>query len=154
MIRSLLKMGLLAVVCIVCYNRFFGTDTEKEQSKRIFKGVGNVFTEVRGLVRVEKDKFDAGKYDAALGKMETVLGRLKDHSASSADGGQLNRQIADLERRKAQLQREVDASPATDTGFQKSADKVKKYSDMARQMESLTTDIQRLVNQVAPDHEQ
>jgi cytochrome c556 len=150
MIRSLLKMALLAVVCIVCYNRFFGSDNEKEQSKRIFKGVGNVFTEVRGLVRTEKDKFDAGKYDAALGKMGDVLGQLKTHAGSSNDA-QLNRQIADLERRKTQLQHDVDASPATDTGFQKSADKVKKYTDMARQMENLTTDIQKLVNQVSPE---
>lgn len=153
MIRSLLKLALLAMVCIVCYNRFFGNETEKEQSKRIFKGVGNVFTEVRDLARTEKDKFDAGKYDAALGKMQTVLERLKNHAGESRDP-QLNRQIADLERRKAQLQHEVDAAPATDTGFQKSADKVKKYSDMARQMESLTSDIQKLVNQVAPASEQ
>ena len=54
MIRSLFKLGLMAVVCIVIYNYFFGSNTEKEQSKKIFQGVGNVFTEVRGLVRDRK----------------------------------------------------------------------------------------------------
>ena len=152
MIRSLLKLAVIAVICIVVYNRFFGTDTEQEQSKRIFKGVGSVFTEVRGLVNSERDKFDAGKYDAALDKMQTIIGRLKNHADDKNDS-KLNRQIADLERRKAQLQREVDASPATDTGFQKTPDKVKKYTDMAKQMESLTNDIQRLVNQVAPEEQ-
>ncbi|MBL7814484.1 MAG: hypothetical protein JNL70_05715 [Saprospiraceae bacterium] len=153
MIRSLLKLAFVALICIVVYNRFFGNDTEKEQSKRIFKGVGNVFTEVRDLARAEKDKFDAGKYDAALDKMQGVLERLKNH-AGDTKNTLLNQEIAALERRKAALQREIDAAPATDTGFQKSADKVKKYSDMARQMESLTNDIQRLVNQVAPTNEQ
>lgn len=153
MIRSLLKLAFVAIICIVVYNRFFGNDSEKEQSKRIFKGVGNVFTEVRDLARSEKDKFDGGKYDAALGKMQNVIERLKNHAGEKNDS-QLNRQIADLERRKAQLQREVDAVPPTDTGFQKSADKIKKYGDMAKQMESLTNDIQRLVNQVAPADEQ
>ena len=153
MIRSLLKLAFIAVICIVVYNRFFGNETEKAQSQRIFKGVGNVFTEVRDLARSEKDKFDAGKYDVALNKMQGVIERLKDH-AGDANNTQLDRQIADLERRKAQLQRQVDAAPATDTGFQKSADKVKHYGDMARQMESLTNDIQRLVNQVAPANEQ
>ena len=153
MIRSLLKLALMAMVCIVIYNRFFGNETEKAQSQRIFKGVGNVFTEVRDLARTEKDKFDAGKYDAALGKMQTVIERLKNH-AGDANSTQLNQQIAALEQRKVKLQREVDAAPSTDTGFQKSADKVKHYSDMARQMESLTNDIQRLVNQVAPTNEQ
>ena len=153
MIRSLLKLAFIAVICIVVYNRFFGNETEKAQSQRIFKGVGNVFTEVRDLARSEKDKFDAGKYDVALNKMQGVIERLKNH-AGDANNTQLDRQIADLERRKAQLQRQVDAAPATDTGFQKSADKVKHYGDMARQMESLTNDIQRLVNQVAPANEQ
>ena len=152
MIRSLLKLAFIAIICIVVYNRFFGTDTEKEQSQRIFKGVGSVFTEVRGLVSSEKGKFDAGKYDAALDKMQTIIGRLKNHADDKNDS-QLNRQIADLERRKAQLQREVDAAPATDSGYQKTPDKVKKYSDMAKQMESLTNDIQRLVNKVAPEEQ-
>ncbi len=153
MIRSLLKLAFIAIICIVVYNRFFGTDSEKEQSQRIFKGVGSVFTEVRGLVSSEKDKFDSGKYDVALDKMQTIIGRLKNH-ASDKNDSQLNRQIADLERRKAQLQREVDAAPPSDSGYQKTADKVKKYNDLAKQMESLTNDIQRLVNQVAPQHEQ
>lgn len=152
MIRSLIKLAFIAIICIVVYNRFFGTDTEKEQSQRIFKGVGSVFTEVRGLVSSEKGKFDAGKYDAALDKMQTIIGRLKNHADDKNDS-QLNRQIADLERRKAQLQREVDAAPATDSGYQKTPDKVKKYSDMAKQMESLTNDIQRLVNKVAPEEQ-
>ncbi len=152
MIRSLIKLAFIAIICIVVYNRFFGTDTEKEQSQRIFKGVGSVFTEVRGLVSSEKGKFDAGKYDAALDKMQTIIGRLKNHADDKNDS-QLNRQIADLERRKAQLQREVDAAPATDSGYQKTPDKVKKYSDMAKQMESLANDIQRLVNKVAPEEQ-
>ena len=152
MIRSLLKLAVIAVICIVVYNRFFGTDTEQEQSKRIFKGVGSVFTEVRGLVSSERDKFDAGKYDAALDKMQTIIGRLKNHADDKNDS-QLNRQIADLQRRKAQLQRDVDAAPATDSGYQKTPDKLKKYTDMAKQMESLTNDIQRLVNQVAPNEQ-
>ena len=152
MIRSLLKLAFIAIICIVVYNRFFGTDTEQEQSKRIFKGVGSVFTEVRGLVSSERDKFDAGKYDAALDKMQTIIGRLKNHADDKNDS-QLNRQIADLQRRKAQLQRDVDAAPATDSGYQKTPDKLKKYTDMAKQMESLTNDIQRLVNQVAPNEQ-
>jgi cytochrome c556 len=153
MIRSLLKLAFVAVICIVCYNRFFGSDKEQEQSKRIFKGVGNVFTEVRDLARSEKDKFDGGKYDAALGKMQTVLERLKNH-AGDVNDTKLNGQIADLERRKAQLQREIDAAPPTDTGFQKAPDKLKKYTDLARQMESLTNDIQRVVNSVSAASEQ
>ncbi len=152
MIRSLLKLALLAVVCIVIYNYFFGTAVEKDQSRRIFKGVGSVFTEVRGLVSTEKNKFDAGKYDAALGKMQDVLSRLRSHAKETNDSD-LNRQIAQLEQRKAVLEKKVETMPS-DTGFQKSADKVKQFSDMAKQLESLTNDIQSLVNTQASTEEQ
>jgi phage terminase small subunit len=153
MIRSLLKLGLVAVVCIVIYNRFFGSDVEKDQSKRIFKGVGNVFTEVRSLVQSERGKFDAGKYDAALGKMQDVLQNLKNHASDNKDVN-LQRQIAQLEQRKATLENQVNATAQpnkSDTGFQKAGDKVKHYTDMAKQMETLTNDLQNLVKQVAPN---
>jgi vacuolar-type H+-ATPase subunit E/Vma4 len=152
MIRSLLKLGLVAVICIVIYNRFFGTDTEKDQSKRIFKGVGSVFTEVRTLVKSEREKFDAGKYDAALGKMQGVLENLRTHASDNKDVN-LQNQIAQLEKRKAALENQVNATsqPSTDTGFQKAGDKIKHYTDMAKQMESLTNDLQNLVKQVAPN---
>jgi hypothetical protein len=155
MIRSLLKLGFMAIICILIYNRFFGSEVEKDQSKRIFKGVGGVFTEVRDLVRMERDKFDAGKYDAALGKMQGVLENLKNHASDNKDAN-LQRQIAQLEQRKATLEKQVDATATaqtnkTDTGYQKAGDRVKQYTDMAKQMESLTNDIQKLVKQVAPE---
>ena len=155
MIRSLLKLGLVAVVCIVIYNRFFGTDVEKDQSKRIFKGVGNVFTEVRSLVLTERDKFDAGKYDAGLDKLQGILQNLKNHASDNKDID-LQNQIVQLEKRKIMLENQVNTteiaqSNKTDTGYQKGGDKHKKYTDMAKQMESLTNDIQKLVKQVAPE---
>ena len=155
MIRSLLKLALLAVVCIVTYNYFFGNTDEKMQSKRIFKGVGNVFTEVRGLVYSEKDKFDAGKYDTALSKMQDVLGRLKTHAGETSDGN-LQRQITQLEQRKAQLEQKVNTTQSNvdNNRYQKAGDKVKEFNLVAQQIQSLTNDIQSLVNTVAPANEQ
>ena len=54
MIRSLLKLALLAVVCIVIYNYFFGSASEKDQSRRIFKGVGGVLPKCAGLCALKK----------------------------------------------------------------------------------------------------
>jgi hypothetical protein len=154
MIRSLLKLALLAVVCIVIYNYFFGDVSEKAQSKRIFQGVGSVFKEVKTLVRSERDKFDAGKYDAALSKMQDIIGRLKNHSQTTNDA-QMQRQIADLERRKAALEQRIDntAQPAN-TGMQKAADKVREYNELAKQFDSLTNDLQKMIQVVAPEEVQ
>ncbi|HNM26497.1 MAG TPA: hypothetical protein PKL15_13740, partial [Saprospiraceae bacterium] len=66
MIRSLIKIGLVLIVAILVYNRFFGTSAEKEQSKKIFGEMRDVVVSVGQLVKSEKTKFDAGKYDGAL----------------------------------------------------------------------------------------
>ena len=152
MIRALIRFALLAVVCIVIYNYFFGNESEKATSKRIFKGVGSVFTEVRGLVRSEKEKMADGKYDVALNKMQDVIEKLKSHATETNDAN-LQREVASLEQRKNTLEHQAQ-TPATDTGFQKAADKLKKASETAKQVETLMNDIQGLVNKVATPAEQ
>lgn len=152
MIRALIRIALLAVVCIIIYNYFFGSENEKATSKRIFKGVGSVFTEVRGLVRSEKEKLADGKYDVALDKIQNVIEKLKSHASETNDAN-LQRQVAVLEQRKNTIEHQAQA-PATDTGYQKAADKVKKANETAKQVESLMNDLQGLVNKVATPAEQ
>ena len=111
MIRSLIKLAFTALVAILCYNYFFGSDTEKEQSKRIFKGVGNVFTEVKDLVGSEREKYKKGKYDPAVDKMEDVMGKLNTY-ADANDDQNLRNQVSKMEARKRKLQAEMDALDA------------------------------------------
>jgi hypothetical protein len=87
-----------------------------------------------------------------LGKMQGVLENLRTHASDNKDVN-LQNQIAQLEKRKAALENQVNATSqtTTDTGFQKAGDKIKHYTDMAKQMESLTNDLQNLVKQVAPN---
>ena len=80
---------------------------------------------------------------------------MKNHASSDQDAN-LQNQIAQLEKRKKMLENQVDATETaqtnkTDTGYQKAGDKLKHYADMAKQMENLTNDIQKLVKQVAPE---
>ncbi len=168
MIRSLLKLGLLALVCIVIYRYFFGTTEQKAQSKRIFNGVETVFVEARDIVRDEREKFDKGKYDKALDKLQDAIQRLKSHANETNDAS-LKSRVADLERRKNDLERNIDAIDAEpipkgqNTGNKPyvgsksgntapppptktpQADKVQKALDASRQIESLATDIESLV---------
>ena len=65
MIRSLVKIGILLVGAILVYNYFFGTDTEKDNSRKIFGQMRDVVVSVGQLVKTEKNNFNAGKYDAA-----------------------------------------------------------------------------------------
>lgn len=157
MIRTVLKVGFVVVIGLVCYNYFFGTATEKEQSKRIFNGVGNLFGEVRTLVRGEREKFDAGKYDAALNKMDNVIDRLKSHNATTGDRN-IQAEITALEAKKQQLQQElarVEAMPDTPKGGTSSrspkttSSKLEEAAKLARDMEALNNSLQNVVNKVA-----
>jgi uncharacterized phage infection (PIP) family protein YhgE len=150
MIRSLLKLGMLAVVCIVCYNYFFGDVKEKDQSKRIFKGVGAVFTEVRGLVHSEKDKLDAGKYDAALSKLQVAIQKLKSHADESNDQS-LKFEVTKLEDLTGQVQQQYkdkEAEATENKRYKKSPDRLNDLNQTAKAIESLTDDLQSLVRQV------
>lgn len=77
MIRNLLKLLLLLVIGILIYNYFMGTSEEKESSKRIFQKVKDVGAEVSKLLKSEKEKFDKGKYDDALQKIDNIYTDLK-----------------------------------------------------------------------------
>ena len=69
MIRFLIKIGLVLVIGILVYNRFFGDDQEKEQAKEVFKKTGDAVGSAWNLLKSEKQKFDAGKYDRVLDQL-------------------------------------------------------------------------------------
>ncbi len=141
MFRFLFRIALVVVLCLTVYNYFFGNAVEKDRSKAIFSGVGNVFVEIKNLLSSERDK---GTFDKALVKMDDVLVKLREHSATQNDPN-LNKEISALEQRKALLE-----TKAKTQDINKTNDPTHKYSDMARQIEDLTNDIQGLVNRVAP----
>ncbi|MCB9308190.1 MAG: hypothetical protein H6565_16450 [Lewinellaceae bacterium] len=112
MIRSLLKLGLTLVVAILVYNYFFGTDSEKENSRKIFGQVRDVVVSVGQLVKSEKQKFDSGKYDAALEKLGGAYKAVREQ-AKHLDASMLKR-LDELEQRKSNLQQELDAIEQND----------------------------------------
>ncbi len=106
MIRSLLKLAALLVAGILIYNYFFGTDTEKDNSRKIFGQVRDVVVSVGQLVKTEKTKFDSGKYDAALEKLGGVYKAVRSQ-AQHLDASMIKR-LDELEQRKATLQQQLD----------------------------------------------
>ncbi len=142
MLRFLFRIAVVVVLCLTVYNYFFGNAIEKDRSKAIFSGVGNVFVEIKNLLSSERDK---GTFDKALSKMDDVLVKLREHASNQNDPN-LNKEISALEQRKASLQ----AKSKTEE-INKPNDPTHKYSDTAKNMEDLSNDIQKLVKRVAPD---
>ncbi len=158
MIRSLIKLGLLLIVAILVYNRFFGTDEEKEQSKKIFGQMRGVVTSVASVMRTERDKFEAGKYDKVMDKLGDAYRTVRD-KAEYVDEKVIKR-LDELEQRKAQLQKQIDnleSEPNEDPapsnqpkkGVKKTTRdeelKAAKQADLSRRRAELQKEMERLV---------
>ena len=107
MIKSFIKLLAVLVIGILIYNLFLGTDEEKQGAKKIVGEVKDVGVAVKDLLKSEKEKFDKGKYDKAVDKMENVLANLK-RNAKDFDEKHLKR-IDELERKRKQLKDELDS---------------------------------------------
>ncbi len=106
MVRKLLKLAAVLIVAILVYNYFFGTSAEKENSRKVFGQMRALVVSVADLVKSERAKFDAGKYDAALEKLGGAYRAIRDQ-AQHVDAKVLKR-LDELENRKASLQKELD----------------------------------------------
>jgi hypothetical protein len=140
MLSSLFRLAFMIIVGVVVYNYFFGSPTEKATSNKIFGEVRGVFGSVRDLVKTEKEKYEAGKYNQAIDKISNVIGTLKGKAQEVKDSGVLDK-LSDLEAKRTALQQRVERtkSPfgAKDTlGIKQSfEDLVKETDKMIQNME-------------------
>ena len=156
MFRSLFKLAVVIIVAVLVYNFFFGTSTEKENSRKVFEQMRGVVVSVSDLVKSERTKFDEGKYDAALQKLGGAYKAIRDQ-AKNVDEKVLKR-LDNLEERKSELEKELAALQQTEdpqpVSGKKSlkADpkaeqaKAAKAADQARRKEMLQKELEALLN--------
>lgn len=151
MIKSLLKIVALLIVGILVYNYFMGDDREKENARRIFGEVKTLAVSVKELLQAEKDKFDAGKYDAAVDKIGDLLEDLRDKVRAGSDNDELLDRIRDLDAQRQSLHRALqEYSRQQDTG---SADRLvpkggTDSSEIKAELESLVRETERLMQEL------
>ncbi|MDO8366182.1 MAG: hypothetical protein Q7T20_05240 [Saprospiraceae bacterium] len=157
MIRFLLKIAALLIAGILVYNYFFGTNEEQENSRKVFSQIRGVVSSVGQLVSAEKDKFDAGKYDAALDKLGGVYKAIRTQ-ARHVDEKVIKR-LGELEGRKDELEQELNEIEAGDqqvaaapkskkkdsTSIAKAADQLRRKEELLRELESLVRDSDTLL---------
>ncbi|MCR9288037.1 MAG: DUF4349 domain-containing protein [Bacteroidetes bacterium] len=149
MIKSLFKLVLIAVVGILLYNFFLGTETEKENAKQIFGKVKEVGVAVKDLVQAEKEKFDEGKYDKALDKIGGLFQDLK-QKAQDIDEKYVDR-IAVLEEKRKELEERLnnlntDQPDQYDELTEKSGDS--EESKIREELESLMKETEKIVEEM------
>lgn len=153
MIRSLIKLVVLIAIGVLVYNFFFGTETEKQASKDVFRKGGELVTSVFGIVKNEGEKFKAGKYDDALEKVGGLFDDLKD-KAEEIDEKYVDR-IAELDRKRRELERDLsELTPdqydetQTNTEFTPKGDTKREVRNFERELEDLMKDTQDLIQQM------
>lgn len=162
MFRTIIKLAFLLVAGILIYNYFFGTADEQENSKKVFGQVKGVVVSVGQLLKTEKDKFDAGKYDSALNKLGEVYHAVR-AQARFLDEKVIKR-LDELENRKADLEKELQAIEAADLQnaspalkkkdpkvekerAEKLADQLKRKEELLRELETLVKDSETLLQE-------
>lgn len=156
MIRSLIKLALFLVAAILVYNYFFGDSEEKAQSREVFKKTGDALGSAWNLLKSEKEKFDAGKYDKVMEQLGGAYKALRER-AQYVDEKVLRR-LNELEQRKAALEAELSAIESGDStlqaapppgkkGLKSSADSAvsAKQAEQDRRKESLRRELDALI---------
>ncbi len=156
MISKLIKYGLILVAGILIYNFFFGDASEKKQAKEVIGKAGDALGATWNLLKSEKQKFDAGKYDQALDKLSGAYQAIR-NGAQYLDQNVLRR-LDDLERRKAGLQQQLDSieagdqalrdtpKPSTKKGLRAATDAAAaKQAEQQRRKESLQSELEKLI---------
>ena len=146
MIKSIIKLGLLLVAGILVYNFFFGEPAEKENAQKIFGEVRDLGVAVKDLLKSEKDKFDAGKYDTALEKVGNMFDKMKTRAEQLKDSKLLD-EIAQLEKKRQELTEKLnDTTEKANDGLQDKGAEAGK--ELNRELEDLMRRADSLVNKM------
>ncbi|HQW96287.1 MAG: hypothetical protein KBF75_01845 [Saprospiraceae bacterium] len=105
MIKFLLKIAIPIIIGLLIYNYFFGTQEEKETSKVVFNKTKDLTVSVYDLLKAEKNKFDEGKYDKAMDKLNDVYDAVKNNGDNYTDAQKS--EFKELEAEKEKLQNEI-----------------------------------------------
>ena len=143
MIRSLLKLLFVLIIGVLVYNYFLGTPEEKENAKNIFREVKDVAVGVKELVKSEKEKFDAGKYDKAVDKIGDLLSKLKRNAKDVND--KYIKPIQDLEKKKEELKEAISNYDEEDSKITKETNDslVTELDQLLKDAEQLVSDMER-----------
>lgn len=150
MLKTILQIVVVIVIFVLVYNFFFGTSEEKANAKEIFQEVKDVGVAVKDLLKSEKEKFDAGKYDNAIQKMRSLINNLEDNAREVAP--EYVDRIKELEQKRQDLEGQLDDAKNTVDDVQEKAKKVEELNkDMDQLMQETEQIIQEIKQKKEPD---
>jgi hypothetical protein len=156
MIKNLIQLALLLIAGILIYNYFLGDADEKAQSKAVFQQTGKTVRSAWELLKAEKQKFDAGKYDRLLDQLGSAYHEVRDR-AKSLDENVLRR-LDNLEQRKRELEIELEGIEREDSLIQSGSGNSKadptrinnqatRKEQLLKEFDSLLSDTEKLLKE-------
>lgn len=138
--RNLIKLIIIAVIGLISYNYFYGNEVEKARSEKIVGEVKDVFVSVKDLVKMEKEKFEEGKYDKAMDKISNLFKDFKDKSQEvSVD---LKERFSQLEQEKIELEERIDQKKKEGTWTKEEKEKTKEdFQKLIQKTEELFKEV-------------
>ena len=140
MIKGLIKLVLIMVVGILIYNYFMGTPEEKATSKKIVSEIKDVGRSIGQLLKSEKEKFDAGKYDNALDKIGDVFEDLKSKAESS---GEWMDKLRELELKRENLRKKLEEGGKDERTATEQEELKKEMEELLEETEDLAEEIEK-----------
>ncbi len=142
--RYLIRLVILLLIGILVYNYFFGTQEEKETSKKIFGEVRDLGKATWDLLRSEKAKFDEGKYDEAVDKVGNLIDRLRGTARTIDNNKDLLARLDELERKRQQLERDINAPlPYGKTEADRRKELKRESDQLMREIEALMKEMEQ-----------
>jgi hypothetical protein len=106
MFKGLFQLLVVVLIGILIYNYFLGSPEEKASSREIFSKAGELGKAAFQLLRAEKEKFDQGKYQEAVGRVGDILDTLQAQAKETRNPGAV-RSLDELERSRLELEQKV-----------------------------------------------
>ncbi|MCB0685997.1 MAG: hypothetical protein KDC53_05715 [Saprospiraceae bacterium] len=145
--RSLIKLALLIIVGVLVYNYFWGSESEKATSEKVFRQVKEVGKSIGELMKNERQKFKDGKYDEAFDKLGDAYDKLK--GKVEEENNQEDKDLLQkLEKQKEELQREKEKIEQELEKDHPDEDVVKRSPSFEEELQDLVDETSRFLDKV------
>ena len=103
-IKALFKLAVLALVGLIAYYFFFGSEEDQQRARDVVSKVSDLGKELGGFLAEEKEKLDQADFSQAIEKIGDALERLE-----TQEGADESEELSRLRQDRAELSREVQA---------------------------------------------
>lgn len=157
MIRKLLFWSIILITAILVYNRYWGDSSEKEKSQKVFGEAKELFHSVADVVKAEKQKVEAGRYDQAVDNIKSLFEKLR---TSADDNKDVTNQLDVLEEKRKAIEERLekirampDDSASKPNSKQTQGPKAQEAAQLKSDMDDLLNQTNDLLNEIEKGHE-